>query len=159
MKRIGTLEIDQDLNFQKQEWRFERTGWVFLLLFLVAAVAGVFGSGPASRKTISAAQGSVRVEYSRALRWQTPQTLEIEMRSGNLEEVALSESLMRAWSIQEVTPSPKEVVATDRETLYRFHGRKGRIVFAYEATRFGRLEGTLRMKNAVVLRLDQWAFP
>lgn len=51
MKRVGDLEINQDLAFERRQWPVQRVGWGVGALIIVAALLGVFGSGPLSAAT------------------------------------------------------------------------------------------------------------
>jgi uncharacterized membrane protein YcaP (DUF421 family) len=44
-ERAG-LQIDQDLEFQRREWRLQHVAWWGLTAFVVAGLAGLFGVGP-----------------------------------------------------------------------------------------------------------------
>jgi hypothetical protein len=46
------FQIDEDLNFQRREWKIQRAGWVTMALVIIAALLGVFGAGPLSSATI-----------------------------------------------------------------------------------------------------------
>ena len=130
------------------------------MIFLAAAVAGVFGGGPISQSELSALQGKVIVTYAKTLRRQTPQFLQVEFRGPGRQEIAISDELMRAWSIQKVVPMPEKVIAGHQYTVYRFYGdQDGRIVFQYKAERIGTVSGILRVADETTLKLNQWVFP
>ncbi|HWF61470.1 MAG TPA: hypothetical protein VN666_14325 [Nitrospira sp.] len=44
--RISALEINQDIDVQWQTWTLQRISWAGMALIVLAALAGVFGSGP-----------------------------------------------------------------------------------------------------------------
>jgi hypothetical protein len=49
-KKPRTIEIDEDLRFQKREWLFQRIGIAILFAFVVSAFLGFTGmGGPMSR--------------------------------------------------------------------------------------------------------------
>jgi hypothetical protein len=43
--RVGDLEVDQNLEFEKVFWRAQRIGWGVVALVVLAALLGVFGNG------------------------------------------------------------------------------------------------------------------
>ena len=65
----GTLEIEEDLGFQRKEWTFQRVGVAFLFLFVIGALLGLTGMGGLfARGEAADASGAVRVEYERFVR-------------------------------------------------------------------------------------------
>jgi len=50
-------DSESDHRFHRNEWRLQRIGWVLVALFLVLAVAGLFGNGPLEERS-----GSTRLE-------------------------------------------------------------------------------------------------
>jgi hypothetical protein len=75
LERVGSLEINQDLDFQRREWRLQWVAWGVVLLILVAGLAGLLGGGPLSNGQASA--GPLAVNYERFVRKQAPARLEL----------------------------------------------------------------------------------
>lgn len=72
VKRIGDLDIAQDLEHQRREWVIERIGWAIMALILLAALAGLLGSGPLSNARIDHPGSHLSAEYNRFERYQSP---------------------------------------------------------------------------------------
>ena len=68
----GALSLNQNLIFQKRFWRAQRIGWGVLTVALLAALLGVFGSGPLSHTTVSDASGRLTITYERFARLLAP---------------------------------------------------------------------------------------
>ena len=66
--RVGDLELDQDLGFQRREWSLQRIGWWALTGFVVVASLGLFGGGPLSRGRVGDPGAAVWIEYERFVR-------------------------------------------------------------------------------------------
>lgn len=62
------LQIDQDLAFQRHEWRAQRVGWWGLTAFVLAAALGVFGKGPLSHAQAGIPGTPLWVDYDRFVR-------------------------------------------------------------------------------------------
>src|SRR5690606_12604880 len=61
--------IDEHMDFQHREWRWQRVGRVALGLLVFGACLGlVGGAGPLNRTAAGAADGSLLVEYDRFVR-------------------------------------------------------------------------------------------
>ena len=68
--RIGDLEVDEDLPFQRRAWVAQRIGWVLMALFVLAAAVGLLGAGPLSHARIDV-PGLMTLEYERFARFET----------------------------------------------------------------------------------------
>lgn len=62
-RRIGDLEISQDLEFQKRSWTIQRVGWVVIALLILAGLLGVFGKGIAADATAGEENSRSREYY------------------------------------------------------------------------------------------------
>lgn len=69
MTKKDALEIEEDINFQRKEWTFQRFGVALLALFVLAAFLGLTGMGGAlARGEAGDASGPIHVEYDRFVR-------------------------------------------------------------------------------------------
>ncbi|HEV2128712.1 MAG TPA: hypothetical protein VGR22_08850, partial [Thermomicrobiales bacterium] len=66
--RIGDLEVDEDIEFQEREWKVQRVGWALMLVVIVLALVGLFGTGPLSAVEREADDGTLVLEYQRFVR-------------------------------------------------------------------------------------------
>jgi hypothetical protein len=111
-----------DVAFERR-WRpVQRAGRVLLGLGLIAALAGVFGTGPLANATAQAPRGAFSVDYDRFLRTAQSTELQIAARAGGHGgTVALAQDYLNATQLGGVSPQP------DSETA-----RGGRIVLRYD---------------------------
>ena len=149
------LAVATDEAFQRRSWRVQRVGWVGMLLVLVAAAAGVLGSGPVSR-TSTTVPGALRVEHGRFARVETPETLRVILdpaaTAGDRVLLGLDRQYVDASRIEAVTPPPRAVRAAGDELIYEFAvARPGgpiTIAFLLQHERFGRLRGRVVLHEA-----------
>ncbi len=52
-----TLDVEEDMAFQRRNWRAERIGWAAMVAIVIAAVLGLFASGPLSWATAQTPTG------------------------------------------------------------------------------------------------------
>lgn len=123
MTRVDGLEIEQDLEFQRRSWTFQRGGWVVMILVLVAALAGLLGAGPLSSSTVTV-PGALRVDYQRFSRYQTSETLVVHIDPaavrGSAVRIGLDRDFLGVSKVETVTPPPVSVRADGRELTYEF---------------------------------------
>jgi hypothetical protein len=120
----GSLELEQDLAFQRRQWRIQRIAWVILLLIGLAALAGLLGDGPLSKATASHPSGAISVEYQR-----------FEHRSAEsqfrllVDKSRVKDGQVRVWidgdylarlQVTSVTPTPLHVLQQDGRHVYVF---------------------------------------
>ena len=129
MKRIGDIELDQDIAFQRKQWRFERVGWGLVALLIVLAAAGLFGTGPLSSATAGSDAEGLTVEYQRFVRRQGQVELVIGIdarhASNGQVELRIAGDYLASVRVQEVSPQPVEVRADGANQVYVFAVAEG----------------------------------
>jgi hypothetical protein len=71
VKRVGDLEIGQDLAHQRLEWKIERVGWILMALLGLPALVGLLGPGPLSSTSAGEKGSPLSVENNRFERYQS----------------------------------------------------------------------------------------
>jgi hypothetical protein len=165
--RVGDLEIDQDLRFQKRQWKVQRIAWVVGLLVLAAAVAGLFGSGPLSDGTAGEEGGPLWAEYQRFERNQGQSDLKVFLgpgaASGGEGRVWLGRDYLESIQIESVTPHPLRVEAGPDRYTYVFpvtHPQQGTaVVFRFRPAALGRQQGRLGLPGGTELKFGRFVYP
>ncbi|HXW04799.1 MAG TPA: hypothetical protein VD833_06185 [Vicinamibacterales bacterium] len=159
-ERHAPLEIDQDLVFQRREWRVQRVGWWALCLFVVAALAGVFGEGPISR---TRAEGTgLSAEYDRFIRTGRPTRLTASWSpAGGEASLRLDRAYFDRVRLEQVTPAPLQVEIGASDVRLRFAAGGARpftVVVEIEPLGAARLATELRTESGHVTRIVQLAY-
>lgn len=125
MERVeatGDLEGERDLAFQRREWAVQRAAWAAMALVLLAALAGLFGSGPLSEASVEA--GPLAVGYGRFQRRHAPEELVVAVAprasAGGRVEVWLPAAYLGAIDVESVVPAPEAVRADGDRVVYAF---------------------------------------
>jgi hypothetical protein len=158
------LQLDDDSDFQRREWRMQRIGWWCLGVFVVAALVGVFGSGPLSH-TVAEASG-LSVDYERFLRSGTASRLTIEMPpsgTGTSAELSLSRAYVDAIEIEQILPAPTASELRGDEALFVFERREAAsmpftVEIKFAPRRMGRPTATVRGGGASIT-FSQLTYP
>jgi hypothetical protein len=162
------LEIDEDIAFQRREWRWQRIGrWILTALVLMAAL-GLFGNGPLSHATAGSADDAIRMEFERFIRVGATDRMVLHVR---LEagpgaapiEVRLARAYFDGVRIHAITPPPLGIEVGPADVVVRFARPTGitgtaTIVFEVEPLGIGRLRGTVRLPSRPPLSFSQFAF-
>jgi hypothetical protein len=164
-QRVGSLEIRQDLDFQRKEWRVQRIGWVVMALIALAALLGVTGSGMLARATV--AEGPLQFEYSRFDRLDAPTTLEVlidaDAIAGDNVELRVDRTYFQSAQIQRILPEPEEVRGDGDGLTYVFGvaapGQPVTITFDLRHSTFGQKSSWIALADEPPLNFSQVVYP
>jgi hypothetical protein len=171
VKRIGSIEIDQDLAAQAREWKFSRAAWATFSLLLVAAFAGAFGDGPLAHA--SAKSDGLRVEYERFARALAPSRLRIHVRADSTGVVAVrfERAYLEQLELGEMRPQPESAEPAGDWVVYRFRvapeaspesaadAGEHCIELRFQHRACGRLAGRIGLVDGAEARLSHLVYP
>lgn len=119
-----SLEVEEDMAFQRSNWLAERIGWAVMAVVVLAAALGVFSAGPLSWTTAQDAPGTVVVDYERFLRHTAPVTMKVKIapQAATAEGVTLEidEAFAEAFRITEIRPQPAQSSTIADGMRFRF---------------------------------------
>jgi hypothetical protein len=159
------LEIDQDLEFQRREWRVQRVGWGVLTAFVLAATLGLFGGGPISSAQAGEPGAPLWVEYDRFIRTGAP--TRIVVRGGMAPEGGLHLRMPRryfeAFRIERMIPEPQAITIGDADVDLQFGREAGvantfTLIFDVEPLRAGRHEAAFQANGNPAVTFAQFAY-
>ncbi len=124
---VDDLQVDQDLEFQRREWKLERTGWLIMGLLVLAALLGVFGSGLLSGAVAGSPNGQLQVGYQRFARQQTTSELQVRVQPGAVQEgkarIWVDAAYLESFQIERILPEPESVEVSPERLTYVFDVR------------------------------------
>ena len=108
-----SLEVSEDIRWERRIWAFQRFGRYALALFLLLAFLGFTGSGPLSNASASSPDDLLSVSYERIDRINAPSTFQIsfepDLVSGDELQIWISSDFMRQVQMNQITPEPESV--------------------------------------------------
>lgn len=163
----GSLEVDEDLRFQRRWWWVRRAGYVLVLAFLVAAVLGFTGiEGPFSQAAAGGGEGEVRVRYERTVAYLAPHELAVEIApamGGEHVRLAVDRGYLDAFLVEGVVPEPEAVEAAPGRLVYVFAreaaGTPLDVTFELRALNRGPREGAIGVVGTPPVRFTQIVVP
>ena len=167
-KQSDSLEIAEDMDFQRASWRVQRVGWVVMILLAFAALAGLFGGGPLSNRVAGELSSGVAIEYERFIRLDAPQAIVFEIAPTGMESDSVARVwLDRAWidsnQINEISPQPVSSELYADRIVYAFKVSRSpvplRVRFNLENRAMGRVRGRAGLVNGAPLSFEQFAYP
>ena len=160
-KKSRTLEIDEDLQFQRKEWLFQRIGAALLVVFVVAALLGFTGmGGPMSHGEAVGQDGLLHVEYERFVRRGGMSTVRLHLRSAPGDvRFWVSAPYFEHARIESVAPTPELVsVESDRHVyLIRSGSSDVTVTLEVEHEAVGRLDAEVGLVGGPSVRFSQLA--
>ena len=154
-------ESDSALNFHHSEWRIQRIGWVLVALFLVLAVAGLFGNGPLSRAYTE--DGAGRIDYERFTRYGLSTDLVVTPAASahGVNRVSISGDYLEAFRVERITPEPAAVRMTGTQIVYEFASAApgASISFHIRPQRLWHHSATVTIDAGAPLHISQLTYP
>jgi len=166
LPRVGDLELEEDLKFQRGEWIAQRIGWGVMALVVIAALLGLFGGGPLSRATVSDDQGLLVVDYNRFLRHHKADTLRLKLtpdHGANEVHLRVSADYLDALEIQQITPEPVRMTLEEGWQVLVFRvsqpGSPVAVTVHFEPDDFGSLTAQMRLNDQSPIVFEQFIYP
>lgn len=163
----NTLEIDDDMAFERRLWRAQRVGRVALLALVIAAALGGAGDGPLSAARARSAGGEVGLEYQRFLRVQSGSEFRVYVAPQHVAagrvRLWLGRDYDRDMLLREVSPRPVEVENVADGLIYHFAVADAAApflaTFRVEPQRFGRRSLQVGLPDGERLAVWQFVYP
>ena len=164
-QRVGSLEIAQDLDFQRREWIVQRIAWGIVVIILIAGLAGLLGAGPLSHA--QASSGPLALDYERFVRKRAPTQFDLTVapEAASDGEVALwlDQALLEKLDVERITPEPTAMEATPDRVVYRFvladPEQPAAVTFHLEPAEPGAVRGNLGLVDGQELAVAQFIYP
>lgn len=169
-KRVGDLEINENLKFQRRDWAVQRIGWAVMAVFVIAALLGLFGGTGSLRGEAKGGSGdaAVSVSYERYLRFMKPTTLEIQVgeeagKNGKIS-VWVDRRYLDGLQIQQITPQPSSAKSGAERLTYVFEvddpDKATTVSFdLLPQQKFGVLKGRVGVGDGEPVSFGQFIYP
>lgn len=166
--RVGSIEIAEDMKFQRASWRVQRAGWIAMLAVAVAAMLGLFGQGPLARGNAGDAREGFFVGFERFTRLNVPQSLDIEIGAAaratdSTAAVWIDRDWLDAHEVSSILPEPESASLLPDRVLYAFtapaSGGSLKIRFRLEARGFGWMQGRAGVPGGPSYSFKQLVYP
>jgi hypothetical protein len=155
------LEIEEDLEFQRKEWRAQRVGMVVFVMFVMLALLGLTGmGGPFSRGETGDPAGSVNIEYERFVRRSALSRVTMRVRSApGPVQFWVSAGYLEHIEIRRVSPEPDRVTVERNRHVYTIQGASPEVtvVFELEHKTAGTLDAEVGLVGGPAVRFRQWS--
>jgi len=157
--RSSQFQIDEDLKFQRREWKIQRVGWLAMALVIIAALLGVFGTGPLSSATIEGE--GLRLEHERLCRLQRGTQLRFTIgETGDPVRLLIGGEYLDSVMIDRITPEPAKAEAVSDGVVFQFAVQgPAAVTFHLTPKKFGSVSGKARLGQAAPISFTQFIYP
>ncbi|HJQ78735.1 MAG TPA: hypothetical protein VJ828_02210 [Lacipirellulaceae bacterium] len=167
MSQTRILDVQHDDSFQKSEWRIQRVGWAVWIAIVIAALAGLLGTGPLSHADSTASDESLSVQYDRFLHYHKPAVLEVLVNSRARDDQPLrlkvSQSFLDSIQILRIEPEPVEQSLSADGVVYTFPqdgaSQLRKILVHFEFEDFGMCKGRVELIGGGSVSFQQFVYP
>ena len=153
------MEIEDEIDLHKTGWVIQRIGWAMVLVILVTALLGLYGTGWLSKDSVSAM--GYNLSYEKYGRYETPTTITLVVGPTAEKEIAVSipTTYTVKQEISNIVPKPKtEKTANGFITFYFDAADNSHIVFYLEPETFGTINGSFTV-NGTELTVSHFIYP
>jgi hypothetical protein len=167
MSQTRNLDVQHDYSFQKSEWRVQRLGWAAWIAIVVAALAGLLGTGPLSHADSSASNGTLSVQYDRFLHYHQPTAIEVLINSRGRDDgrlrLKLSRSFLDRIQMLRIEPEPQKQSLAEDGVVYAFTQdgapEFSKVLFHFEYEYFGDTKGSVELVGGGSAGFQQFIYP
>ncbi|TDV62596.1 hypothetical protein [Pseudomonas sp. LP_7_YM] len=156
--------IQEDMAQQRKAWRFERIGWVGLILLIGLTLAGLFSKGPLSQVEPATADGRLQVKYERFSRNGAQDDLIITSKGAAYEilYLVLGSELLEGVSIEGLNPQPEPLRSEGRDLVIPMKADRNGLATLYLTVRsngVGLYRGSMHLIGGENLPVPKFIYP
>ena len=165
-KEKQSLELDQDLPFQKKWWKREKIAWWIMILIVIAALSGLTGNGILSRGIAGNKTDKIWIEFHRFLRNKSGSIIHVhinEQENNNKIELLINRDYAKNIRIEQVIPESEEVETSTDYIVYKFKTTEEKspqlITFYIKPEGYGKHKAVFKLKDGTFIDFTQFIYP
>ena len=166
IKRIGDLQINEDMEFQRRSWIVQRIGWAIFALVSLLAALGMFGDGVLSNAQAGQQEGELWLEYPRFERFEDEFQIKAHANEGAAAEsdirIHVDQNYLDGVEVNKISPEPDSELLDANGITYVFktNGTSAFTAQFYMIPRkVGLLSGAFRLQNGEPVDFSQFIYP
>ena len=117
------LELEQDNDFQEKNWKAERVAWIIMTLIIIAALSGILGIGPLSKRTLGSAEEGFKVEFHSLLRYRKEVPMRITIKPNIYStdyRIRINKTFLKGMTTEKIVPEPEITYIGKDDYIYSF---------------------------------------
>lgn len=159
-----TEPVHEDMDLQRGAWRFERTGWLALIVVIALTLAGLFSKGPLSHVQLHSPDGRLSVEYERFSRNGAQDDVIVSSfgAPGEMRYLVLGSEWLDGMSIESLNPQPAHLTSDAKDLVIPMQADAKGMATLYLSLRsngVGLYQGRIRLRDGPQLTLPKFIYP
>lgn len=163
---VGRIQINEDLDFLRREWRIQRIGWIAMLLTILLGLAGALGRGPLAA-TQTGDPATLAIAYDRIIRHGAATEVRItagpSLPADTMLRVLVSARYLNTAVVADIIPEPTASGVSGDFIYYDFPrldtAAPSRIVLRLNANGYWRAGGRILVRGAAPVEVHQVILP
>ncbi len=164
-ERSRHYPVQENMAWQRVEWRIQRLGYVFLFAVVILGACGLFSKGVLSEGVATSKEGALQVEYERfgLLDSDMVMTIRVKPQHSGRFTLNISGQEMENFQIQSLQPQPQQATSTSNSLELTWASpqfREGATVWiGAQAQNPGRFPVKITLDNTTSVHFTQWIYP
>ncbi len=122
--------VEETYNFSKKEWRVQRYGKIFLAVFILIGLLGLFGGGLLSKRVII--EKDYKIKYQLIVREESPHKLYVYLQNpSDTTTISFNTSYLEDVQLSQTMPPPASAKTTDERIFYSFNTASTGVIIFY----------------------------
>lgn len=161
-KSSPVVEKPRWLNF---EFLLRRIGFAFLLLIVVAALAGAFSRGYLSESTLANDDRSLTLHYEKFNRLMSDMDMKITSvtAAGKRNRIVLAGDFMEGYRIDTLQPQPDKMYSLNGRMILEYPqpavGSEQTLWLSLTPMKIGAIKSTIAIDNGPEITFQQFIYP
>lgn len=166
LKKVGKIQVEEDLQFLKREWRVQRIGWIIMGLIFAAAAVGALGGGPVAQARYGDPH-VFEIDLPRLSRHGAIEDMRISVgpgfQSDSAVRIAITSAYLDAFKIEDIKPQPAEQLAAGEFIIFAFPRVDARqplhVSFKLRPEDYGSVQGRVQLMGGSTIDVRQFILP
>lgn len=165
LKRIGTLEIDEDPSYQRRFFKVQKAGWALMAALIAVSMLGYFGGGPLTGRK-AGNEGTFWADYQKYGRARSDLMLTLHaspmLFKGGTLRVRADREYMKRFRVLDISPRPAMESYGENGIVYVFHIDRlapgAEVSFRLKPEEAGKAKGAFG-SGGETIEFDQFIYP
>lgn len=153
-----SLEMEEDIGLHLTGWIVQRVGWVIMLVFLICAGIGLFGTGLLSQKVTS--KDGHTVTYEQFSRYENKNQLQIMARSAEGKvQLSIPQLFLKNHELENMVPEPDHRTIRNGSNVYTFSSDQQALITLYIVPKKVGNNKSVMTVNGTEFEIKNYIFP
>ncbi|WP_439212704.1 hypothetical protein [Duffyella gerundensis] len=157
--------LQEDMRWQRREWRLQKVGVVMLFLIVIAGACGLFSRGFLSEQQVRSGDRQLQVEYERFGRQLSTMNMAIRLQQleGERFTLRIDRGAIDNFQLQTVQPQPLIARSQGHDLLLTWalpaQQHNASVWLTWQPLGFGHFHSTVSLEHGATVAFSQLIYP